>query len=176
MATVEEIIQIAEYSQTLAAVDVASSGLYGGGVDLLLPRKLYMVRKNVEREYTLNPSSESLTATSNYLYALCGKNGLIAQREIGVSGGSVAPVTPGGGGASDFPIYITNSDFDNATQYVDDRLTAENIIVYLNEINRYLIPGVETSLSGDTLTIMLPGFDATSNVYNLVIENYSGAS
>ncbi len=91
--TVSEKISIAKISQYIAGNEIEKAGYYGGGEDLRLERKLYVVRKNVEYVYNLDPTNETLVSTSNYMYALCGKWGLAAQNKIN-GGGSVAPVTP----------------------------------------------------------------------------------
>lgn len=93
MPTPAEMIDIGRLSQFLAANDIAKKGLYGGGVDLNLPRKIYMIRKNLEWLYDLDSSDETLQATANYLYALCGRYALAAQN---ISGGSgvVSPINP----------------------------------------------------------------------------------
>lgn len=165
--TVAEIITIAQISQYLAANDIQKSGLFGGGTDLRLPRKLYLIRKNVEWMYDLDPNDDTLLSTSNYLYALCGKYAFAARRTIN-QGGTVAPISQ----QDYFPIYITEADFNSATFYPNTRLFGKNIIVYLNEINRYLIPDSEFTVSQTGLTITLAGFDATAYTYNLVIEKY----
>lgn len=85
--TIPEIIEIAEVSQYLALNDIQKSGLYGGGQDLELPSKIYMVRKNVEWEWDSNPVtpiSASLYAMGNYLIALCGKYSVSAQNILGI--------------------------------------------------------------------------------------------
>jgi hypothetical protein len=74
-----QVIRIAKVSQYLAENDIDKKGLYGGGMDLLLPKKIYCVRKNVSWMYEINPSDSSLQATTNYLLALCGKYGATAQ-------------------------------------------------------------------------------------------------
>ncbi len=91
--TVPEIIEIAKASQFLAANDIARRGVYAGGIDMGLDRKLYLIRRSVERVYDLDPSDSTLIKTSNYLYALCGKYGLQARYMTG-GGGSVSPVGP----------------------------------------------------------------------------------
>lgn len=48
MNTVEDIIKIAKVSQYLSQNDIENKGLYGGGTDFLLPRKLYNIRKSIE--------------------------------------------------------------------------------------------------------------------------------
>jgi hypothetical protein len=48
MNTVEDIIKIAKISQYLTQNDIENKGLYGGGTDLFLPKKIYNIRKSVE--------------------------------------------------------------------------------------------------------------------------------
>lgn len=49
--TILEKIEIAKLSQAYAISDIAKSGLYGGGIDLSIARKIYCIRKNVEFLY-----------------------------------------------------------------------------------------------------------------------------
>ncbi len=123
------------------------------------------------------PQPASLTLTSNYLYSLCRGYNLRAQAIIGNGGGSVSPINPNQPNL--FPIYITQADFSTATLYPNVNLFGNNVIVYLNEINRYLLPGIEFSVDANGLNIIntpggiyLDGFDATQFTYNLVIEKY----
>lgn len=60
--TVDEIINIAKVSQYLCSNDIDKKGLYGGGTDLKLPRKIYSVRKNVEWLYNLTPNLTEVKA------------------------------------------------------------------------------------------------------------------
>lgn len=60
--TVIEKIDIAKLSQAYAITDIIKYGLYGGGCDLLLPRKIYCIRKNVEWLY--NQSIQPLLTPS----------------------------------------------------------------------------------------------------------------
>lgn len=119
----------------------------------------------------------SLTLTANYLYSLCRGYNLRAQAIVNGGGGSVSPINPNQPNL--FPIYITQADFTTATFYPNTNLFGNNLIVFLNEINRYLIPGIEFSIDAAGLNIIntpggiyLDGFDALSNSYNLVIEKY----
>ena len=91
--TVLQKIQIAQISQFLAGNEIEKAGYEGGGEDLRLPRKLYMIRKNVQWLYNLDPSDSTLTSTSNYLYALCNRYKFAAESKIN-TGGSVAPISP----------------------------------------------------------------------------------
>ena len=45
---VQETIKIADVSQYLSENDIADSGLYGGGMDIHLPKKIYCVKKSLE--------------------------------------------------------------------------------------------------------------------------------
>ena len=92
--TVVDKISIAKISQFLAGNDIERSGYEGAGQDLRLPRKLYMIRKNIEWLYNLDSDDETLTVTSNYLYALCGKYTFKAQEILntGGGGGIISPV------------------------------------------------------------------------------------
>ena len=100
MPTVTEIINIAKVSQYLSIVAIQRGGVYGGGVDKKLPRLLYGVRKNVELVYGLDNSDTTITKTSNYLYALCGRFSMEAQNLLnGGGGGSLLhEVSPAGHG------------------------------------------------------------------------------
>lgn len=85
-------LNIASISEYLSHVDIQKKGLNGGGVPLDLPQKIYTIRKSIAYWYALDPSDTTLTATGNYLMALCGLYGLEAQ-QITVGSGSVATIT-----------------------------------------------------------------------------------
>ncbi len=90
--TVSEIILIAKKSQFLVSCAIREGGLYGGGIDRLLPNKIKGVRQNVEWLYDLDPTNDTLISTSNYLLALCGSYAFEANAISG--GGSVSPIAP----------------------------------------------------------------------------------
>lgn len=93
--TIQQKINIAKVSQYLCGNDVEKRGLFGGGQDLNLERKIYIVRKSIEYIYGLDPTDDTLEGKSNYLYALCSpynlQGAIIAQAG---SGGSVSPINP----------------------------------------------------------------------------------
>lgn len=62
MYSILDKIKIAKVSQELAENDIDKKGLYGGGVDLLLPSKLYNIRKSVEWMYGINPPTNEVRA------------------------------------------------------------------------------------------------------------------
>lgn len=106
-----EKINIAKVSQFLASNDIAKAGLFGGGQDLQLPRKIYCIRKSVEWLYNIDNTDSTLEGTSNYLIALCAPYNLTAQYIINNGGsGSVSPVNPNTRPVEkDF--YVTGSSF-----------------------------------------------------------------
>ena len=91
MLTVSEIIQVAKVSQYLADDDASKGALFGSVIDPMLGIKLYVIRKDVEDIYNLDPTNADLVKTSNYLYGLCGSYALTAQAIISGGGGSVVP-------------------------------------------------------------------------------------
>jgi hypothetical protein len=62
MYSILDIIKIAKVSQFLAENDIDKRGLFGGGVDLQLPRKLYNIRKSVEWMYGQEPPTAEVRA------------------------------------------------------------------------------------------------------------------
>lgn len=173
--TVAEKIEIAQASQFLAANDVAKGGLYGGGISTRLPRLLYMVRKNVERMYSLNPSAASLTKTANYMYSLCAPFSLRAQAILG-NGGSIAP---GGGGGSTsviYPIFITSADFESdGVSYNNPDIVGDNLIIFVNEyVQQWLSASGSTfSYTATGIIMNIPDFDANVNSWSIVIEKFN---
>lgn len=93
MPTVPQIIEIAKISQYLAAADIAKGALFGARKSTTTPVILYCERKAVEWLYDLDPTSDTLTLTANYLYSLCRGYNLKAQSITG-GGGSIVPPVP----------------------------------------------------------------------------------
>lgn len=62
MYSVLDIINIAKISQYLCENDIDKRGLFGGGVDLLLPNKIYNIRKSVEWMYINSPAVAEVRA------------------------------------------------------------------------------------------------------------------
>lgn len=99
MPTVSEIINIAKASQYLARLAINRGGIWGSGVDPLLPRKLYNIRKDVEWLLGLDPSSETLMGVAKFLYALCAPFSALASVVVAAGGGGIV-VNPFIGGAA----------------------------------------------------------------------------
>jgi hypothetical protein len=73
--TIPEIIEIAKISQYLSQNDIDNKGLYGGGIDLLLPEKIYCVRKNIEWMQGENPSRPETRAQATITIDSLGVDG-----------------------------------------------------------------------------------------------------
>lgn len=162
--TVAEILPIADISQYVASNAIDNAGLFGGGEDLLLPRKLYCVRKNVERLYDLDPSNDTLFQTSRYLYALCGKYKFKAASITG-TGGSVVPIIPQDADCTGL-VFITAADFeaDGKTVFRPD-WQGKALQIFFNNINRFIIPPEWQYESIGGFKILLPA-DFDSNGAN----------
>ncbi len=84
--TIPEIIGYSQISQYLAVADIRKKGLFGGGIDLGLPNKIYNIRKILEYWYDLDPTDDNLEFVGNYLMAICGRYFLQAQSVSGAAG------------------------------------------------------------------------------------------
>jgi len=87
--TVAQKLNIAKISEYLSTAAIKKGGLFGRGIDLLLPQKIYNVRMAIQYLYDGDPSDDTLVGTSNYLYALCGNFALQAQQVENI-GGTIA--------------------------------------------------------------------------------------
>lgn len=95
--TVAQKIAIADISEYLVTVAIERGGLWAKGIDIELPNKIRNIKDSIEYRYDSDPSDDTLTATSNYLYALCGRFGLQAQAILlapGTISGIIAPTAP----------------------------------------------------------------------------------
>jgi hypothetical protein len=70
------------------------------------------------------------------------------------------------------PLSITSTDFSTATNCPITSLNGMGLIIFWNDLNRYLIPGTEwTPLAGGGFTVTVPGFNATTNTYSFYVFN-----
>jgi hypothetical protein len=161
----EQVIEIASLSQMLAANEFEKLGLLGGGLDKRHARMLYVERKSLEWMYGLSSSEETLIKVSNYVYALCGMFGLKAQYLINTgTAGVITPVIAAAGFSFDYLIPVGAADFDSATTYDDPRIVGKSIVVFWNNIPRYLVAG-EWDYTATGIEILIDGFDATAPEY-----------
>jgi len=116
--------------------------------------------------------SQSLIATSNYLYSLCrGYN--LAAAYISGSGGGVTPINPVTTIKS--PILISSSDFVDATNWNGNNsdnisiLPTYTLQVFANFVARFLIEGTEWERTASGINILLSGFDSQTQDYEFYI-------
>ena len=172
MLTVPQKLIIAEISQYLCTNDIQKGGLYGGGIDLLLPQKIYNIRKSVENRYNADPTDDALEATSNYLLSICYK--YLQASTIANSGGGTTE-----SGSVQFiksPLPITGADFATATAWNgtnSDNVSIQSsytLQVYWNDIQRFLTEGSEWNRTQNGFEVTASGFDAISNpTYSLYV-------
>lgn len=171
MPTIPQIIRIAKISQYLCANEIGGGGLYGAGIDLKLPRKLYLVRKNVEWMYGVNPTDDTLIQTSNFLYGLCGKY-IFAANNITGSGGSISPVSPAN--PTIFPLVITGADFEvDGVTYNNPDIVGLNLMIFVSGFNsEWQFAPTFFNYTPTGITIVFPGFDA-NNYSTIIIQKYT---
>jgi len=165
MPTVTTILQTAPIANVLASNKAAEGSLFGGNIQPSLPLTIYSVNKILKKIYDNDPLYDGLYETAQRLWEITGRWGIQAQAYTG-GGGSAGGITP----TTNFPIYITQADFTSPTFYPNTSLWGNLIMVFLNEINRYLTPTTEFTYDTTGLTILVPGFDADTNDYTLIIE------
>lgn len=167
MATTTEILGYAPGSGYLALNAKSKSVLFGGfgRLNPILPQQIRALYFILNKIYTLDPAYDGLDTCCQYLWEIMGRYGIQAQGLNG-GGGSVPPPT----GVQGFPIYLTQANFTTATLYPNTKLFGNNISVFLSQINRLLLPGTEFTVTADGLNILLGGFDALNNDYELLIE------
>lgn len=157
--TVLQKLNIGSLSEAYSTVDIEKSGYYGGGIDFQLPRKIYCLRKSIQWLYDLSSGDSTLTGTTNYLIALCGKYAIQAQAAI--SGGSIIP--PYQPNPFIYLIPITGAQFADSTNYNDIRIVDKTLQIFWNDINRFLDPITEFAMTPTGVNILVPGFDAVAN-------------
>lgn len=171
MPTTLRILQITPIAQYLASNAIDKNQLFGNkNLSPNLPVWIYGIYKILKKIYDIDPAYTGIDQVAKYLYEFIQPFALQAGAIFdGNTGGIVPSPTP----TQQFPIYITQANFTTATFYPNANIFGNNVIIFLNEINRYLIPGSEFTVDATGITITLGGFDASINTYNLVIEKYS---
>lgn len=166
MPTVAEILGYAPGAGYLAANAQNNNVLFnnGGRLNPLLPQQIYALYFVIQKIYDKDPNYDGLFPTANYLWEIMGRYGIQAQSLSG--GGNVPGPTP----VQNYPIYITQANFTTATLYPNTKLFGTNISVFLSQINRLLIPNTEFQVTAAGLEILISGYDALNNNYELLIE------
>ena len=177
--TINQIIDIAKISQYLSENDIDNKGLWGGGMDLLLPQKIYAVRKNVEWQQTVNPSTQEATATAT-----------ISILDIGIIGDTIEVyvIDPEYGDIL-LGIAERTEDIISTTQLAEAIADAinTNVYGYTATFNGSIVtitgrPETGASLNGNNLYVSITSnlgteittessdFIITENIINLITE------
>lgn len=167
MPTVAQILGYAPGAGYLAANANNKSVLFNNSARLnpILPQQIYALFFVIKKIYDEDPTYTGLVPAANYLWEVMGRYGIKAQGLSG-GGGSIAPPS----GTQGYPIYITQANFTTATFYPNTNIFGNSILIFWNEVNRYLLPS-EFSVSSTGVTITAVGFDSQSGFdVNLVIE------
>lgn len=164
MPTPNQVITYAEIAQYLCLYDIErETRPFAGGIDQQLPRKIYLVRKNLSWLYDKDSADTRLIPLANYLFWLLNRWGLKAENVTG-SGGTIAPISPSDTIKS--PIKITGADFVSATLWNGQNYDSINIKatytlqVFYNDIQRFLDEGTEWNRTSLGCNITLSGFSA----------------
>lgn len=183
MPTPALVVQYAALAEVYAANAVARGTLFSPYTDPRLPKMINMERKALLWKYTYDPTNTTdLIAVANYVWAICGKFGLMAQATITSGGGSVTPGTPS---IIRNPLPITGADFSSALSWTGTNsynttiLPSYNLQVFWNGLNRYLVEGSEWTRTATGFDIIVNGttitaFDATTT--NLTDQFYISIS
>jgi hypothetical protein len=176
--TVPEIIEIAKISQYLSQNDIDNSGLYGGGMDLRLPEKIYCVRKNIEWMQGENPSVSETRAEATITIDVIGDDG--DGITVYVNDPFYGLITLG---------FVVQSPLTNTINLIAEQLGASigtnpygyEVTVLNNEITIIAREGLGALINGNSNLIVDTGSGnyittessspiQTENSYNLIIE------
>ena len=179
MPTPAQVVQYYPLAEVYAANAVSKGTLFSPYTDPRLPLMINMEGFALQWRYDYDPTNTTdLIATANYVWAILGKFGLMAQATITSGGSSVTPGTPT---IIQSPIYITGADFTDATNWdgVNSAgitvLAAYTLQVFWNDIPRFLIEGTEWTRTATGVTILIAGFDATTTNIDSVFFIYISA-
>lgn len=157
--TIPNIIDIAKVSRILADKANAEGALFEQPVSPILPIQLWVLTKDVEDIYELNPNYDGLEEVALFLFGLCNPTAANL-----ITGGGSAIIPGGGGSGSRVPafIMITGAMFASALSWEGqnsenvDILSSYSLLIFWNNFNRPLTEGYE-------YTRTLTGFDVINN-------------
>lgn len=180
--TTQEKIEIGDISSYMVLQAIAKGSLFGAKLDPRWGLMLAMETDSIRWQNEFSPADTTLTQTGDYLLSICYNRQQAAVIMNGVGGGTIInPVTPSGSGDA-FPIYITSNDFADATSYNNPALIGQSVVLFVNEVNRFLFAGEGFLTTATGIQIRsdanatIPGFDATTNTYNIIIWKTGGIS
>ena len=173
----------AKLAEVYAANAVARGTMFSPYTDPRLPLMIYMERMALEWRLQYEVDDTDLYDVGNYVWAICGKFGLMAQATITSGGGTVTPGTPT---IIKSPIRITGADFASALSWDGVNSDSINILpsyslqVFWNDTNRFLDEGISWGRTATGFDIIIDGtvitaFDATTTNIDSVFYIYISA-
>lgn len=186
IATIQEAIDRGQLSAPIAVVDNEKGTMFSSRLSSPASlRTILMVTDALQWGYDGGAQTDqSLRQTANYLIWLCGMYGQRAQFILDGGGGGGGTVSPSGPIVPiRMGVYLIEvnggvPDFTNATDYDDAELIGKNLVVFWNDIPRFLVGGTEWAYTLTGIRILIGGFDATANTYDfkIFIKNPFGTS
>lgn len=171
MPTAARILELAPTACYLSANYIDRRKLFGGSLDTINPIKIYCTYIVLKHVFDKDPNYDGMQARCNYLYELMKRWAIAAAAIVdGDNGGSVAPVTPIQSGV--YPFVITSADFESdGTSYINPDIVGDNLMIFINEWTQQWLFAPDSfvyTLTG--IQIVLPGFDANTSDYTVVIQ------
>lgn len=177
ITTIPQAIERGYLSVSLVGNANAKGALFGGKIAAPgSQRTIQMISDALSWGYDGGAQTEQdLRQMANYLVWLIGVYGLEAAVMIdGGGGGSVVP--GGGGGSAIFPLYITSANFESdGISYNNPQIVGFNLIVFVNEyVQQWLAAsGTTFSYTSSGIVMNIPGFDANTQDWTIVIDRYT---
>lgn len=167
----QDILDWAAGSQPLAFIgERKKAALRRGAFDLELHEKIRIERASLQWQLDQDPSDADgiLYGQGNYVYALCFPYILEAMNAVG--GGQV--VVPGTGVGQAYPFVITSDDFEaDGVTYLNSNIGNADLMIFINEWTQQWLFSPDSFVNtGTGIQIVLPGFDANSYDYTIVIQ------
>lgn len=162
--TTLEKINIAKVSEYICQNAITKAGLNADGIDRNLPRKIYLVRKNVEWLYLLDNNDSTLFSTSTFMLGLCAPYSFLAANITNSgSGGTVSPVNPSSA-PNPIEFEVTGSSFivDGQGTSAIGAFEGFNLLFLRNNIPQSTVNNGGTYFSWDKQTAQFQCFPAAT--------------
>lgn len=176
MLTVPEIIRIAKITEYKLGARIMKGQWSTALMDKDLALLIFNTRKSVEWAYDMDDEYAGLLKAANYLYTLCGDDGLLARAVEQNTGGSI-DVGTGDTDTTGFPILKVSSQFeDDGVNVNDSRFVGKNLMVIIREIPTFLLAGTGFTYTSTGIQIRtgtgatIEDFDASVNEYTLLVH------
>ncbi len=169
--TPAQVIQYGEASLYLATNDLLKGRMYSPLINPKIAKVIALELAALKWAYTQSSTYTGITEVSNYVYDLLYKNNIARNIVNGGGGGTpVTPITPAGD-CTGGPIHITSANFEaDGVTVIDTEWNNKVLQIFWNDIPRFIYDPAEwTYVVGGGFRILIDGFDANTNDYNLYV-------